>query len=488
MVLYISISLILLFLIFGFIFPEQLTGVTSQMFAFITNDLGWFYLVTVLGILVFSLYLAFSRFGKIRLGNDDDRPEYSNFSWFAMLFSAGMGIGLVFWGVAEPLFHYAQPPMGIEPLSTQSAMMSFRYAFLHWGFHPWAIYAIVGLALAYVTFRKKMPCLISSTLYPLLGEKTKGTIGHVIDILALILTVIGVATSLGMGALQVNGGLNTLFNIPNTFNTQVVIIIVITILFLISATTGLDKGIKILSNTNIIIAVLLLLFVFLFGPTVFIIDTFFVSLSGYIQNLLPMSLALSPFEKDPWIGTWTIFYWAWWLSWGPFVGTFIARISKGRTVKEFILGVVILPAIFCCIWFTAFGGTALYFEIFEGADIVAQVTNDVTVGLFATLSYLPLGKIISFIATVLIVTFFVTSADSATFVIGMFSRNGDLNPDNKIKIIWGVVLSLMAIVLLFSGGLVAMRNTSIIMALPFLLIIILMCVAIYKAFGSEKSD
>ena len=488
MVLYISISLILLFLIFGFIFPEQLTGVTSQMFAFITNDLGWFYLVTVLGILVFSLYLAFSRFGKIRLGNDDDRPEYSNFSWFAMLFSAGMGIGLVFWGVAEPLFHYVQPPMGIEPSSTQSAMMSFRYAFLHWGFHPWAIYAIVGLALAYVTFRKKMPCLISSTLYPLFGEKTKGPIGHVIDILALILTVIGVATSLGMGALQVNGGLNTLFNIPNTFNTQVVIIIVITILFLISATTGLDKGIKILSNTNIIIAVLLLLFVFLFGPTVFIIDTFFVSLSGYIQNLLPMSLALSPFEKDPWIGTWTIFYWAWWLSWGPFVGTFIARISKGRTVKEFILGVVILPAIFCCIWFTAFGGTALYFEIFEGADIVAQVTNDVTVGLFATLSYLPLGKIISFIATVLIVTFFVTSADSATFVIGMFSRNGDLNPDNKIKIIWGVVLSLMAIVLLFSGGLVAMRNTSIIMALPFLLIIILMCVAIYKAFGSEKSD
>lgn len=485
MVFYISISLILLFLIFGFLFPEQLLGITSQMFAFITNDLGWFYLVTVLGVLIFSLYLAFGRFGKIRLGNDDDRPEYSNFSWFAMLFSAGMGIGLVFWGVAEPVFHYAQPPMGIEPLSTQSAMMSFRYAFLHWGFHPWAIYAIVGLALAYVTFRKKMPCLISSTLYPLLGEKTRGPIGHVIDILALILTVIGVATSLGMGALQVNGGLNTLFNIPNDINTQVIIIVVITVLFLISATTGLDKGIKILSNTNIIIAVLLLLFVFLFGPTVFIIDTFFVSLSGYIQNILPMSLALSPFDKDPWIGTWTIFYWAWWLSWGPFVGTFIARISKGRTVKEFIMGVVILPAIFCCIWFTIFGGTALYFEIFEGVDIVAQVTNDVTVGLFATLSYLPLGKIISFIATILIITFFVTSADSATFVIGMFSRNGDLNPDNKIKIIWGVILSLMAIVLLFSGGLVAMRNTSIIMALPFLFIVIMMCVAMVKAFKND---
>lgn len=487
MVLYISISLILLFLIFGFIFPEQLTGITSQLFGFITNDLGWFYLATVLGVLLFSLYLAFSRFGKIRLGNDDDRPEYSNFSWFAMLFSAGMGIGLVFWGVAEPIFHYAQPPMGITPSSTESAMMAFRYAFLHWGFHPWAIYAIVGLALAYVTFRKKLPCLISSTLYPLLGEKSKGPVGHVIDILALILTVIGVATSLGMGALQVNGGLNTLFNIPNNITIQVIIIIVITVLFLISATTGLDKGIKILSNTNIIIAVLLLLFVFLFGPSVFIIDTFFVSVSGYIQNILPMSLALSPFEKDPWIGTWTIFYWAWWLSWGPFVGTFIARISKGRTVKEFILGVVILPATFCCLWFTVFGGTALYFEIFEGIDIVATVTNDVTVGLFATLAHLPLGNIASFVATILIITFFVTSADSATFVIGMFSRQGDLNPDNKIKIIWGAILSLMAIVLLFSGGLVAMRNTSIIMALPFLIIIILMCVAIYKAFANENS-
>ena len=487
MVFYISISLILLFLIFGFIFPEQLLAATSNLFGFITNDLGWFYLATVLGVLLFSLYLAFGRFGKIRLGNDDDRPEYSNFSWFAMLFSAGMGIGLVFWGVAEPIFHYAQPPMGIEPLSNQSAMMSFRYTFLHWGFHPWAIYAIVGLALAYVTFRKKMPCLISSTLYPLLGEKTRGPIGQVIDILALILTVIGVATSLGMGALQVNGGLNTLFNIPNNITIQVIIIIVITVLFLISATTGLDKGIKILSNTNIIIAVLLLLFVFLFGPSVFIIDTFFVSLSGYIQNILPMSLALSPFEKDPWIGTWTIFYWAWWLSWGPFVGTFIARISKGRTVKEFILGVVILPATFCGLWFTVFGGTALYFEIFEGIDIVATVTNDVTVGLFATLAHLPLGNIASFVATILIITFFVTSADSATFVIGMFSRQGDLNPDNKIKIIWGAILSLMAIVLLFSGGLVAMRNTSIIMALPFLIIIILMCVAIYKAFANENS-
>jgi len=488
MVFYASLVFLLLFLGFGFLFPEALLAFTNGLFGLITNDLGWLYLATGLGILLFALFLAFGKYGKIRLGGDDDRPEYSNFSWFAMLFSAGMGIGLVFWGVAEPVFHYAQPPMGIEPSSTQSAMMAFRYTFLHWGFHPWAIYAIVGLALAYITFRKKLPCLISSTLYPLLGEKIKGPIGYFIDTLALILTVIGVATSLGMGALQVNGGLNTLFNIPNTITTQVVIIVVITILFLTSAATGLNKGIKILSNTNIIIAVLLLLFVLIFGPTIFIIDTFFVSISGYIENILSMSLALSPLKKDPWIGTWTIFYWAWWLSWGPFVGTFIARISKGRTVREFVLGVVILPAVFCCFWFTVFGGTALYFEIFEGVDIVAQVTNDITVGLFATLAQLPLGNVISIIATLLIITFFVTSADSATFVIGMFARNGDLNPDTKIKMIWGILLSLIAIVLLFSGGLVAIRNTSIIMALPFLIIIILMCISLYQGLKKETKD
>lgn len=486
MVFYASLIFLLFFLGFGFLFPDALLAFTTILFGYITNNLGWLYLLTVLGILMFSLFLAFSKYGKIRLGDDDDRPEYSKFSWFAMLFSAGMGIGLVFWGVAEPIFHYAQPPMGIEASSTQSAMMAFRYSFLHWGFHPWAIYAIVGLALAYASFRKKLPCLISSTLYPILGEKTKGAFGNVIDVLALILTVIGVATSLGMGALQVNGGLNTLFNIPNNIGTQIIIIVVITILFLISAATGLNKGIKMLSNTNIVIAVLLLLFVFLFGPTVFIIDTFFVSVSGYLENILSMSLALSPLTNDPWIGNWTIFYWAWWLSWGPFVGTFIARISKGRTVREFMLGVVILPAIFCCFWFTVFGGTALYFEIFDGIDIVAVVTKDITVGLFATLAQLPLGNVLSLIATLLIVTFFVTSADSATFVIGMFSRNGDLNPDTKIKVIWGVLLSLMAIVLLFSGGLVAIRNTAIIMALPFLMITILMCVALYQGFQKEK--
>jgi glycine betaine transporter len=485
MVFYISLVFLVIFLLFGFMFPDSLLSLTNFLFGGITNNLGWLYLISVLGILIFCLYLAFSKYGNVRLGNDQDRPEYSNFSWFAMLFSAGMGIGLVFWGVAEPVFHYLQPPLGIEAETTESATMAFQYAFLHWGFHPWAIYAIVGLALAYVTFRKKQPCLISSTLQPLLGEKVKGPLGKLVDILALVLTVIGVSTSLGLGALQANAGLTTLFNIPNNINVQIMIIIIISILFLISSLSGLDRGIKILSNTNIVLAVGLMLFVLFTGPTVFIINTFFVSLSGYVQNILTMSLALTPFENDPWLGNWTIFYWAWWMSWGPFVGTFIARISKGRTVREFILGVIILPAIFCCIWFAVFGGTALHFEIFEDLHVADAITKDVAVGLFVTLSYLPFGKMISFMATVLIVTFFVTSADSANFVIAMFSRNGDLNPDKKIKVIWGVVLSSMAIVLLLSGGLVAIRNVAIIMALPFVLVIIMICVSIYKAFKNE---
>ncbi|WP_243134701.1 glycine betaine uptake BCCT transporter [Acetobacterium wieringae] len=485
MVLYISLVLLVVFLFFGFVFTDELLNVTNVLFGVITHNLGWFYLVSVLGILIFCLGLAFSKYGKLRLGDEDDRPEYSNFSWFAMLFSAGMGIGLVFWGVAEPVYHYLQPPLGIEAASSESASKAFQYAFLHWGFHPWAIYAIVGLALAYVTFKKKKPCLISSTLEPLLGEKTKGIAGKLIDVLALVLTVIGVATSLGLGALQVNGGLKTLFGIPNTITVQIIIIVIITVLFLISSITGLDKGIKILSNTNIVIALLIMIFVLFTGPTVFIIDTFFVSLSAYLHNILPMSLALTPFSDDPWLGNWTIFYWAWWMSWGPFVGTFIARISKGRTVKEFIMGVIIIPALFCCLWFAVFGGTALHFEIIDKLSIAEAITGDVAVGLFVTLSHLPFGQAISFLATLLIVTFFVTSADSANFVVAMFSRNGDLNPDRKIKVVWGIVLSSMAIVLLLSGGLVAIRNVAIIMALPFVFILIMMCVSIFKAFKNE---
>ncbi|WKY48251.1 BCCT family transporter [Eubacteriaceae bacterium ES3] len=484
-VFYSSLLFIVLFLGIGFFSPDEFAAVTGFLFTVITNDWGWLYLVVVLGVLFFVLYLAFSRYGHIRLGKNEDRPEYSNFSWFAMLFSAGMGIGLVFWGVAEPVFHFSAPPIGIEANSLDAAASSFKFVFLHWGFHPWAVYAIVGLSLAYVTYRKDLPCLISSIFKPFLPEKQFKIAGGIIDTLSLLITVFGVATSLGMGALQVAGGLTGIFNLPNSIWVQVIIILVITVMFLLSATTGLNKGIRILSNSNIIIALSLLFFVFLFGPTAFLIKLFFNTLGGYLGNFLTLSLPLDPFLKDPWVGDWTIFYWAWWVSWGPFVGTFIARVSKGRRIKEFVLGVLIVPAGFCFIWFSVFGGTALYQEIFQGFDIVSVVNSDVAVGLFVTLAHLPFGSLISLIAILLITTFFVTSADSATFVLGMYSQQGKLNPDNWIKIVWGLILSLMAILLLNSGGLEAMRNTSIMMALPFLFVMIFICVSIGKSLKDE---
>ncbi|MBF7096380.1 glycine betaine uptake BCCT transporter [Alkalibacter mobilis] len=485
MVFYISMAIALGFVVWGFISPTTLGSTASLVLGGIVDQFGWVYLVTALGILLFSLFIAFSKFGKIRLGEDSEKPEYSNFAWFSMLFSAGMGIGLVFWGVAEPMYHYLQPPLGITPESAESAVMAMRFSFFHWGFHPWAMYAVVGLALAYVTFRKKKACLISSTLYPLLGEKSKGAFGSFVDIMAILVTIFGVATSLGLGALQVNGGLSYLFGVPVGYVTQIIIIVAITLLFVLSATSGIDKGIKTLSNANIALATAIMVLVLLLGPTSFIFEIFTQSLGGYVQNILEMSLRITPIQKDPWISAWTIFYWAWWISWSPFVGTFIARISRGRTIKEFVLGVLVLPAIFCFIWFSVLGGTALNFEIVEGLNISEAVLTDISTGLFATLSHIPFGSIISFAAIFLITTFFITSADSATFVLSMFSSKGDLNPKNSVKILWGVVQSMIAIVLLISGGLSAMQSISIIMALPFLLIVVLMCISIFKAVKEE---
>lgn len=484
MVYRISIFITILFVLWGAFAPKNLGAVTNEAFSFTIDNFGWLYLFLALGFLIFAFYLAFSRFGSIRLGSDDDEPEYSNLSWFAMLFSAGMGIGLVFWGVAEPISHYMTPPYG-DPRTAEAARLALRYSFFHWGLHPWAIYTIISLSLAYFQYRKGYSGLISSTFYPLLKDKVKGPIGKVIDILAIIATVFGVATSLGLGALQINGGLSHLFGISTSVSWQIIIIAIVTVLYLISATTGLDKGILILSNGNLILALLLLLFTLILGPTSFIFDTFTVSIGAYIQNLLQMSLRLTPFQNNPWIGTWTLFYWAWWIAWAPFVGMFIARVSKGRTIKEFVLGVLLIPSLFSFIWFSVFGGSALHLEMFEGKNITQAVESDITSALFITLEGLPLGYIVSVIATLLIITFFITSADSATFVLGMLSSDGDLNPTNKVKFSWGILQSSIAIVLLLSGGLESLQTASIISALPFGIIMALMCLSVYKALNQE---
>ncbi|MEW8987821.1 MAG: BCCT family transporter, partial [Bacillus sp. (in: firmicutes)] len=365
--------------------------------------------------LVFAAYLAFGPYGKIKLGKDDDEPEFSYFSWFAMLFSAGMGIGLVFWGVAEPITHYIDPPLDLaEGQTPEAARYSLRYSFFHWGLHPWAIYCVIALGLAYSQFRKGESGLISSTFRPLLGKRVEGPIGKGIDTFATIATTFGVATSLGLGTLQINSGLAHVIGIPNTVGVQLLIILIVTILYMVSATTGLDKGIRYLSNLNLGLAVGLLLFVIVTGPTSFIFDALTTTIGGYLGNLVQMSFRLSPFTQGTWVGAWTLFYWAWWISWAPFVGTFIARVSKGRTIKEFVLGVLLVPTLFGTIWFSAFGGSALFFELFENRGIVDAVSNDVTTALFITLEQFPLGTILAGLGTLLIITFFITSADSAT--------------------------------------------------------------------------
>lgn len=481
----ISVVIVLIFVCWGALFPGNLAAVSTSLLDVTTEKFGWFYLMATFSFLIFSLFLAFSRYGKIKLGSDDDKPQYSNTTWFAMLFSAGMGIGLVFWGAAEPLSHYMNPPQEADPQTIEAARLAMRYSFFHWGLHAWGIYTIMGLAIAYFTFRKKRSGLISNVFYPLIGERVNGPIGKTIDILAIIATVFGVATSLGLGTLQIDGGFHQLFGFPENFGIQLLIIAVVTVMYLISATTGLDKGIRILSNTNLSIAAILLIFVLFAGPTSFIFDVLTTTVGSYLQNLVQMSLRLSPFSQGSWIKSWTLFYWAWWIAWAPFVGMFIARVSKGRTIKEFVLGVLLVPSAFGFLWFSVFGGTALNLEMFHNSGIAEAAQADITSAFFNTLQELPIGNMLAGIATILIITFFVTSADSATFVLGMLSSNGIQNPSTKVKLVWGLLQSSIAAVLLSSGGLEGLQSASIIAAAPFSIIMVLMCYSLYVSLKEE---
>jgi len=481
----VSIAIVVLVVLVGALRPTEFAAGATALLGATTRRFGWFYLVATFAFLLFSLFVAFGRHGAIRLGADDDEPEYSNTSWFAMLFSAGMGIGLVFWGVAEPLSHFADPPPGVAAGTPDAARAAMRYAFFHWGLHAWGIYAALALAIAYFSFRKGESGLVSCTLGPLLGRHARGAVGKAVDVLAVIATAFGVATSLGLGTLQINGGLARIAGIPNGFGTQLAIIAVVTVLYLASAMTGLDRGIRILSNVNLGVACTLLVFTLLVGPTSFIADAFTTTLGDYLQNLVQMSLRLTPFAGGEWIASWTLFYWAWWIAWAPFVGTFIARVSRGRTIREFILGVLVAPSLFGFLWFAVFGGTALELELFGGGGLSTAVQQDVTTALFLTLERLPLGAVLSVVATALIVTFFVTSADSATFVLGMLTSKGSLHPSNRVKLVWGLLQSAIAAVLLAAGGLQGLQTASIIAAAPFALIMLLVCVSLYRALQEE---
>lgn len=489
-VFYISISLSIIFILWGALAPNHLERVATNLQLSLQVKFGWLYHLIVGMILLFSIYLALSKYGKIKLGKDNEKPEYSTFSWFAMLFSAGMGIGLVFWGVAEPLSHYYEPPIG-DAQSQVAAKNALPLTFFHWGLHLWAIYALVALSLAYFKFRRNLPGTISATFYPLFGDYVRGPLGIIIDTFAVFATVFGVATSLGFGAIQINGGLHYLDNsIPYGFSTQFVIIIGITFLFMISVLSGIEKGMKLMSNINIILAILLLCFFLSFGPTSFLFQSFATSLGRYTEFLSKINFSLAPLSQNgsKWIHDWTVFYWAWWISWSPFVGSFIARISKGRTIREFIIGVLAAPTLFCALWFTVLGGTGTHFELFGDGGIWQAMNQGINSenALFATLSQLPFSTITIIVSIILIGIFFITSADSATFVMGMQTTNGMLHPPNQIKAIWGIIQAAAAIVLLWSGGLNGLQSAAIASAFPFAVILIFLMISLHKGLQEEK--
>lgn len=481
-----SIALVIIVVLLGTIFPTEFQILTQRVTNFISNYLGWYYLLLVAGIVFFCFFVIISPVGQIRLGDPDCKPEYSKLSWISMLFSAGMGIGLVFWGAAEPLSHYAvSAPQG-QVENQQALADAFKFTFFHWGIHAWAVYAVVALALAYFKFRKKEKSLISVTLKPIFGQKTNQAWGKIIDTITIFATCIGVATTLGFGAVQINGGLKYLFNIPKNIFVQTIIITITTIFFIMSALSGIGKGVKILSNINAILAIGLLAIAIIVGPSLSIMNTFVETFGMYLQELLKMSFRTAAFDvdKQEWIKSWTIFYWAWWISWSPFVGVFIARISKGRTIREFLTNVLLIPSAFCFLWFSTFGILSTNAQN-QGAELVRLSTEEVLFGTFSNYSF---GMGLSIIAMLLVFTFFITSADSATFVLGMLSENGSLYPHNKVKIVWGILISAISVVLLMAGGLNALQNILIIVALPFSVVIMLIVICLYIELRHEKRE
>lgn len=487
-VFYVSLALAVAFVLWGVFFTANMAGVFQTMLNFVISTFGAVYLITVTGFLLFVLYLGLSRYGRIKLGRDDETPEFSTISWLCMLFAAGIGLSFLYWGVAEPASHLGTPPHGLAEAGTpEAAQLSLQYTFFHWGLHPWAVYAVVAMALAYFGFRRREGNLISSAFRSVLGDRVDGAPGKAIDVLAIFAVLFGVATALGLGASQLNGGLSYVFNLPSNNTVQMIIIAVLTGAFLISAVTGISRGILYLSLINMGLAAALMVFVFFAGPTVFLLDTFAQTVGQYLGSLAPMSFRSDAFTTggSDWAATWTIFYWAWWVSWAPFVGAFIARISRGRTIRQFVFGVILAPTLFSFVWFTVFGGTAIFQDLFRGGNIAETAAGDLPQALFDTLNAVPLGPVISVVALVLVSVFFVTSGDSAAFVLSSMSTGGTAEPPTRVKLTWGLIVAFFAAVLLLSGGLSALRTATTVAAVPFTLVMILMCYALFKSLSEE---
>ena len=486
-----SAGLVAAFVLFTLVSPQTADGLYSSARDFIAAELGWYYILLMNLYIALALVLVFSRYGTIRLGADSDKPEFGYFAWFSMLFGAGIGIGILFWSIAEPMYYLQGNPFITtdQALTADAAQVAMRVTIFHWGLHGWALYAMLGLCFAYFSYRKGLPLSIRSALYPILGERIYGPIGYIADLLAVLGTVFGIATSLGMGAQQMNAGISYLLGIDISTETQIVLIAIISIVATISVLTGVNRGIRILSVLNMRLTMLILALFFIFGPTVYLLSAIGANTLDYLTNTPALGIWLAPAEHRQWQSDWTIFYWGWWIAWSPFTGIFIARISRGRTIREFLLGVLGAPTILTILWITLFGNTAMSIELFGDGGVVAAVNDDRTTALFKTIELMDLGLwltgIMATICTVMLVTYFVTSADSATLVICTLVAMGDNNPPARLRIFWGVAIAAVASVLLFAGGLQSLQTASIAAALPFSVVLVLATYGLLKSLYIE---
>ncbi|MFD4994182.1 BCCT family transporter [Cellulosimicrobium cellulans] len=489
-VFYPAAGIILLFVLATILFTDTMTALMNTLQRDVIGVFGWYYVIVVAGFVVFSLWMGMSRFGDIVLGKDEETPLFRLPVWFAMLFATGMGIGLVYWGVAEPLSHYVDPKPGVEGNDAALAQAAMGQSYLHWGIHAWAIYVVAGLALAYAIHRKGRPVSIRWALEPLFGDRVKGRLGDVIDVVAIIGTVFGVATSLGFGVLQIAAGLGYLDVVQPSTALEIGLIAAITALATISVVSGLGKGIKWLSNGNMVLAGVVLVLVLALGPTLFLLREWVQSLGYYVQNIVRLSFDTTAFQGEAgleWQSSWTIFYWGWWISWAPFVGVFIARISRGRTVREFVLGTLLVPTIVTTLWFSVFGGSGLYRELTEPGSMLVDGAVDTDTTLFLLFDGLPLGNVLSVAGILLIVVFFVTSSDSGSLVVDMLASGGNPNPPTWSRVFWAGVSGLLAIALLLAGGLQALQTAAILIALPFSVVMIGMAVSTVRALRAEHA-
>ena len=503
-------GMVVAFVVFTVLNVELANDIYSAVRGWIEATLSWYYVVIIVGLMLFCILLMFSRFGSIRLGDDDSRPEFSNFSWFAMLFSAGVGIGILFFGVAEPVFYfdnsgafgYPNNPhadvAGATAMDMTRAVHAMRVTYFHWGFHAWAVYVVVGLCLAYFGFRKKLPLTMRSSLYPIIGDRIYGPVGHGVDLLAVFGTVFGVATSLGLGVSQMATGLNVLFGVDSGIVTQILLIAGISVIATLSAVSGVGKGIRIISEWNIWLSIVLLAFFLFAGPFKWLMGFFITSLGDYIWNVIPMGFWTAGTDQEiAWQGGWTIFYWGWWISWAPFVGLFIARISRGRTIREFMVGVMFVPTTIGFFWLCMFGGNAIYLELNAAggvgtAGIVDLVRAwDLPAALYGTIERLTdvsvLQWVMSALATFLLVTWFITSSDSGTLVITTMLSMGDDHPPQRFRVVWGMGEGLVAAALLLAGGLRALQTASIAAALPISLVMVFMAYGLLKSLTEDSS-